>query len=727
MILANAPQHEAILSNVGEIGEFRIRNSAKAFSILSSGLYANKIRAIIRELSCNAVDSHIAAGKADTPFDVHLPNSLEPWFSIRDYGTGLTHDQVTNIYTTYFESTKTGSNDYIGALGLGSKSPFSYTDNFTVTAIKDGVRGIYSAFINGSGVPSIVKMMEEESTDPNGVEVKFSVNDRYDFEKFKSEARTVYTYFKLRPVVSGSHGFQFHDLKYTDKDIVPGVHSRDGVYSSTAIMGNIAYPIDIPASDANIGEYRNLLNCGLEMHFDIGELDFQASREGLSYIPETVQAIKKKLVLLTGALATRLATDANKITNLWERAIFLRTKADSNLWSTSVTKYVTDTKFPLTEVRGGKTHSKEPSLTEAELVAKYNITIRAFSKHRGYSAASNKKPHNIYTRDTTGKEINTPTWRFGVNTSTYFVENDTKVGALVRAKYHWKKSNNTCYSDEVYVLEKADKTKPMKVADFLKDISSPPAKQHMLASTLDQKDRAANDRAKNVTIMRLERKDASHTYRRNYGGGDMVWRDAGKAASFDTKTTFYYMPLSGYTMESTSRYTDANMLHEDMHNSGIPGITDLVLYGVRKGDIEFIKTQPNWINVETYISGKLASIDNTVLTSLVISELDRYSMVRYNSNIESKVTDKESLYVKMTLKYKDVVKVSHSDTSFARLCQRFAPNAKFDLHALKTAIAKEGAEVYKEYPLLSNLSYGQNNAGVAQYINLINESTKETK
>ena len=89
MKLHTAPQNEAVMSNVGEIGEFRIRNSAKAFNILSSGLYANKIRAIIRELSCNAVDSHVAAGKSDTPFDIHLPNQLEPHFSIRDYGTGL--------------------------------------------------------------------------------------------------------------------------------------------------------------------------------------------------------------------------------------------------------------------------------------------------------------------------------------------------------------------------------------------------------------------------------------------------------------------------------------------------------------------------------------------------------------------------------------------------------------------------------------------------------------
>ena len=83
-IINGTPQNEAIMSNVGEIGEFRIRNSAKAFNILSSGLYANKVRAIVRELSCNAVDSHIAAGKQDTPFDVHLPNQHEPWFAILD-------------------------------------------------------------------------------------------------------------------------------------------------------------------------------------------------------------------------------------------------------------------------------------------------------------------------------------------------------------------------------------------------------------------------------------------------------------------------------------------------------------------------------------------------------------------------------------------------------------------------------------------------------------------
>jgi len=174
MILTNTQENTPVLSNVGEVGEFRIRNSAKAFNILSSGLYANKIRAIIRELSCNAYDSHVAAGCAERPFEVHLPTSLEPWFSVRDYGVGLSHQQVVNIYTTYFESTKTGSNDFVGALGLGSKSPFSYTENFGVTAVQNGHMGVYTAFINEQGVPSIALMTESATDEPNGVEVQFS-------------------------------------------------------------------------------------------------------------------------------------------------------------------------------------------------------------------------------------------------------------------------------------------------------------------------------------------------------------------------------------------------------------------------------------------------------------------------------------------------------------------------------------------------------------------------
>lgn len=89
---------------------------------------------MIRELSCNAKDAHVDAGKGDVPFEIHLPNDLEPWFAVTDFGIGLSHEDVTGLYRTYFDSTKTKSNDVTGQFGIGSKSPFAYVDQFTVEA-----------------------------------------------------------------------------------------------------------------------------------------------------------------------------------------------------------------------------------------------------------------------------------------------------------------------------------------------------------------------------------------------------------------------------------------------------------------------------------------------------------------------------------------------------------------------------------------------------------------
>ena len=54
-----------INSNISDSSAFTIRTSAKAFKVLSDNLYSDKITAVIRELSCNAYDSHVQAGKKD--------------------------------------------------------------------------------------------------------------------------------------------------------------------------------------------------------------------------------------------------------------------------------------------------------------------------------------------------------------------------------------------------------------------------------------------------------------------------------------------------------------------------------------------------------------------------------------------------------------------------------------------------------------------------------------
>ena len=201
MIVVDRPENLVQLSpGLGDVGTFKIKESAKAFRILSSSLYSNKIRAIVRELTCNALDSHVEAGNRD-PYVVHLPTYTEPTFSVQDFGVGLTHDRVMALYSTYFESTKTESNDFVGALGLGSKSPFSYTDNFVVIASKDGETNTYSAFINDAGVPSIVRLGTEQTGAPNGVTVQMAVQS-IDFETFKRELYDVVRWYDLLPIVN---------------------------------------------------------------------------------------------------------------------------------------------------------------------------------------------------------------------------------------------------------------------------------------------------------------------------------------------------------------------------------------------------------------------------------------------------------------------------------------------------------------------------------------------
>lgn len=179
---------------------FAIKASAQAMQHLSSTLYTHKIRAVIRELCCNAFDSHVAAGKKEVPFAVYAPTSLEPEFVVEDFGTGMSDKDVEKLYTTYFESTKSDSDDFTGALGLGSKSPFCYTDQFTIESRYNGHKSIYTAFYNEDRMPQLTKMVSVKTDEPNGMTIKMAVK-HIDISSFCSEMITVLKYFEVIPTV----------------------------------------------------------------------------------------------------------------------------------------------------------------------------------------------------------------------------------------------------------------------------------------------------------------------------------------------------------------------------------------------------------------------------------------------------------------------------------------------------------------------------------------------
>lgn len=318
-------------SNLDQTPEaFRIKTSVKAFQILSSQLYSDKIGAVVRELSTNAFDAHKLVSKGDEPFEVHLPTTLDPEFHVRDFGPGLTHEQVMTLYTTYFDSDKLHTNEMAGGLGLGSKTPFAYTDTFTVTSFQGGIMRIYSAFIK-DGFPQIVPLSSSNTDEPDGLKVSMPVQ-RSDFQGFKSSAETQLRYFEPKPKMTGqkceikSVGYMFREKEFA-------LRNDHNWYDKPIriIMGPVGYPIDVNKAPPKLKVVLDELGySSVDIFANIGDVDIAASREGLSYDEFSTKRIIKFLRdidTIVGKYAQKYVEEAP---SLWE-AIRLHNMLKKNL------------------------------------------------------------------------------------------------------------------------------------------------------------------------------------------------------------------------------------------------------------------------------------------------------------------------------------------------------------------------------------------------------------
>lgn len=168
-----------------ESRKFTIAVNGKSFGVMINGVYSDKIGAVVRELAANAWDAHIQRGNPEVPFEITLPNSLNPVFRVRDYGVAMDHDTVMNLYTTLFESSKDDSNEVVGMLGIGSKSPFAYTTTFGLTSILNGEAYVYNVFLDSEGIPSISVVDKYPTDAPQGVEVVVNVKT-HDCDAFRT-------------------------------------------------------------------------------------------------------------------------------------------------------------------------------------------------------------------------------------------------------------------------------------------------------------------------------------------------------------------------------------------------------------------------------------------------------------------------------------------------------------------------------------------------------------
>lgn len=247
---------------------FNVKMSDKLFETLFSTLYKYKEAAATRETLCNAIDSHTMRERQQkyvgthyapltppparynrhlappgTKVIVHLPDDMEPWLEIKDFGVGLSLEQIVGdaiparedevliqgnvvvkedeipegsevigvpdfygdrlvfrgidneiirtpgLYTTLFHSTKELDDGQIGAFGLGSKSPFAVSDTFTVESRYDGKLYRFLMYLNKDRIPTVDIITKDlETRDPtpedtdefNGLTIRIPVkNTRY--------------------------------------------------------------------------------------------------------------------------------------------------------------------------------------------------------------------------------------------------------------------------------------------------------------------------------------------------------------------------------------------------------------------------------------------------------------------------------------------------------------------------------------------------------------------
>lgn len=309
------PVATQVMHHVGQIEEemqmgIDAGSFAHVMKILTD-LYSNQILAVEREYSTNALDSNIEAGNT-APIQVILPTLALPQFIVKDQGLGLSVDDIRTIYAMYGSSTKRDSDAVTGMLGLGCKSGLTYALQFTVDAIKNGVRTIALVTKNAEGA-GMIKILDTAGTDePNGVTVTIPVKAQ-DVNRFRNEAYDLYRFWEPGTVlVDGEAPIFERDATEDDGHlwIDPDIRVSKKAGQSYVVMGNVPYPFDFPDHD---------FDHAVIAWVPMGTVDFTPSREALMTTSLTEDTLKEVRDYVIKRFPVVLAQRLENAASNWDR------------------------------------------------------------------------------------------------------------------------------------------------------------------------------------------------------------------------------------------------------------------------------------------------------------------------------------------------------------------------------------------------------------------------
>lgn len=325
-----------VIESSGEMEEqfFSIQDTGMIFDILRNKMYGNPILAICREISCNARDAHREVGKAATPCQITVPNYLEPHYRVKDFGPGISPDRMSNIFIKYTASTKRGDNVQTGGFGLGAKTPFSYSDSFTINTVVDGIKYSYEGFIDETKVGKLSMMNKAPTDEPNGTEIVIPVKPA-DYSAFATGTEFVTRHWDVKPIIKGgSVHYESITPSLTGNGWAICKGGRDHNYNREMklIIDGIEYPIDynaikgfadVKALDATQGK--------TYLYFNVGELSLSANREAVHLDLPTKAKIKARIDELSTEIVASVQIKIDAAKTLWEANTIFNTEITKSL------------------------------------------------------------------------------------------------------------------------------------------------------------------------------------------------------------------------------------------------------------------------------------------------------------------------------------------------------------------------------------------------------------
>lgn len=281
-----------------------------AMRYLRDNIYSDKILAVVRENICNAIDSHRELeeriGKPTSKpirikfFRENISNT--EYLSIKDFGVGLSEQDIYHVFGGYFKSTKNKDNKANGGFGIGAKSTWCLVDQFTIKSRWNGKLFCFSAYLDGDN-GKILKLSEEDTEEPNGIEILIpliNVN-AYDISSKISTFLTGVQYKNIAFTDFYSEGKVKWEKRIDEIDLGDGykifrTDNTSSFYCNTKIkMGDVNYDIH-----SNwIKEWSYLKNCIIEA--PIGSFSLSISREKLEDTEENKQSFHSVLEKINDA------------------------------------------------------------------------------------------------------------------------------------------------------------------------------------------------------------------------------------------------------------------------------------------------------------------------------------------------------------------------------------------------------------------------------------------